>query len=260
MSPDRLERELRALPVAWPAEPDVAEAVLARIAAEPHAGGDARTRGRRGRRAWRAALAAVAAALALTAAIEPARSAVLDWLGFGAIRVERREPDARPRPPGAQLDLGRSVTLDQARAAVPFPVGVPAVLGTPDGVFLDTAGGGRPIVWLTYRPRPGLPRAGETGVGLLVAQLEGRAGPLIEKSAGAGTTLERLRVDGDPAMWLAGDPHGFAYLPPSGGPVFDGRDRLAADVLAVDRRDGVLLRLEGRMDRATAVRIAASLE
>lgn len=253
MSPERLERELRALPVAWPPAPDVAEAVVERLHVE-----QPRAARRSPRRAWRAALAALAAAVALTAAIEPARSAVLDWLGFGAVSIERREPDAPARPLGAGLDLGDPVSLEQARAAVPFPVQVPAALGAPDRVFLDTALG-HPIVWLAYRPRPGLPRAGETGVGLLVGQLEGRAEPLIEKTAGAGTALTRLRVDGDPAMWLTGDPHGFAYVPPTGEARFDDRERLAADVLLVDRADGVLLRLEGDMDRATATRVAASL-
>jgi hypothetical protein len=258
MSPERLERDLRALPVAWPPTPDVADAVVARLQAEPDRAAPVRVAWWRTKRAWRAALAALAAALALTAAIEPARSAVLDWLGFGAVTVERGEPDAPVRPLGAGLDLGDPTTLDRARAAVPFPVRVPAALGEPDQVFLDTALG-HPIVWFAYRPRPGLPRAGETGVGLLVAQLEGRAEPLVEKTAGAGTTLTRLRVDGDPAMWLAGAPHGFAYVPPTGEARFDDRERLAADVLLVDRRDGVLLRLEGDLDRATATRIAASL-
>jgi len=258
MSPERLERELRALPVAWPPAPDVAEAVVERLRAERAQATPARAAWWRTARAWRAALAALAAALALTAAIEPARSAVLDWLGFGAVGIERGEPDAPVRPLGAGLDLGDPTTLEDARAAVPFPVRVPAALGPPDGVFLDTALGA-PIVWFAYRPRPGLPRAGETGVGLLVAQLEGRAEPLVEKTAGPGTTIERLRIGGDPAMWLAGAPHGFAYVPLAGEPRFDDRERLAADVLLVDRRDGVLVRLEGEIDRATAARIAASL-
>lgn len=252
---ERLERELRALPVDWPPAPDVAAAVAARLRAGPAA---VPPRPPRRRPAVRAALAALAAAVALTLAIEPARSAVLDWLGFGAVRVERREPGAPRRPLGAGLDLGAPVALARARAAVPFPVGVPSALGPPDRVFLDTALGD-PVVWLAYRPRPGLPRAGETGVGLLVAQLAGRAGPLVEKAAGPGTTITRLTVGGDPALWLAGDPHGFAYLPPSGAPRFDARDRLAANVLLVDRADGVLVRLEGRIGRAAAARIAASL-
>src|SRR4051812_49373408 len=102
-----LERELQALAVDWPPTPDVAAAVVAQLGDE------------RPRRRWRPRLAAAAAALLVAAgaavAVEPARSAVLRWLGFGAVRIELREPRIAP---GARLDAGTPVTLAGARDAV----------------------------------------------------------------------------------------------------------------------------------------------
>jgi hypothetical protein len=109
-----------------------------------------------------------------------------------------------------------------------------------------------------YRPRPGLPRSGTTGVGLLVTQLRGSATPLIEKTVGSGSRVERLTVGGDPALFITGARHGFAYQ--TEGSAFGGFDeqRLAGNTLVVDRRDGTLLRIEGELSREEAARIAAS--
>jgi hypothetical protein len=239
-----LERELRALAVDWPPTPDVAAAVVARLD-EP-------------RPRWRRRVAAAAAALVVAAgaamAVEPARSAVLDWLGFGSVRIELREPRIAP---GARLELGTPVTLAAARAAVDFPVAVPAELGAPDEVLLDRDANGGPRVSLAYAAEPGRP-AIAPGVGVLVTQLRGRTSPAIVKAVGPGTTLQRLRVGGDPAIFLSGDPHGVVFEPRPGDLVFE-EERRAADVLLVDRADGVLVRIEGRLDRAGAVRIAESL-
>jgi hypothetical protein len=264
-----LERELRELPTAWPQTPDLAAAVAPRlvgagVGAAPvrrwrlpaRGAGASATPLRR----WRPLLVAalvVVVALGGAMAVEPARSAILDWLGFGAVRIERRMPHVAPGRLGAGLRLGQAVSLQRARREAGFPVSVPAALGPPDGVFLDRAAQGGPRVTLTYGPRPGLPRAGQTGVGLLVTELRGRTSAAIVKAVGPGTTLRRLEVGGDRAVFLAGDPHGVVFEPTPGVVLYDD-DRLAANVLLVDRRDGVLLRLEGRMDRATAIRIAAS--
>jgi hypothetical protein len=239
--PDRLERELRELHVAWPETPDLAGTVATRIAAPP-----ARPRWRP---AWRIGAALAATLIAAVMAVPPARSAILDWLGFGSVRIVREEPSRL----GAGLALGEPVTLEQARRRAGFALVVPAALGPPDAVYLT-----RGRVDLVYRPRPGLPRSGTTGVGLLVTQFRATATPLIEKTAGAATTIERLRVAGDPAFFLAGAEHGFAYQPE--GSSYGGfeEQRLAGNTLVVDRRDGLLLRLEGELSRDEAARIAAS--
>ncbi len=267
--PRDLERELRELPVAWPPTPNLAAAVEARLVGAIGASGPAEAAGPAGAgaawsrlpRIWRPVLVALlvlAVALGGAMAVEPARSALLDWLGFGAVRIERRAPEVAPGRLGAGLGLGEPVTLERARRAAGFRVAVPAVLGEPAAVFFARDAQGGPRVSFTYPPRPGLPRADQTGVGLVVTQLRGRTSPAIGKAIGPGTTLERLSVGGEPALFLAGDPHGFVFEPAPGQPVYED-DRLAADVLLVDRADGVLVRLEGRMSRATAVRIAASM-
>jgi hypothetical protein len=112
-------------------------------------------------------------------------------------------------------------------------------------------------VSLAYAPAPGR-RSIAPGVGVLVTELRGRMSPAIVKVVGPGTTLERLTVDGDPAIFLSGDPHGVVFAPRPGETVFED-ERRAADVLLVDRADGVLVRVEGRLDRAAAVAIAESL-
>jgi hypothetical protein len=235
-----LEHELSELQIEWPATPDIAAAVAPRLAAPP-----------RCRRfdlpAWQIAVAAIALVIAVVMAVPPARSAVLDWLGFSSVRIEREQP--RPSRFGEELALGDPVTLDQARERAGFGVLVPAALGRPDGVYL----GENPArVDFVYRG------AGNR-VGVLVTEFRATATPLIEKTVGASSRLERLRVSGDPAYFISGARHGFAYVPSDGGdPVFEDQ-RLAGNTLLIDRSDGILLRVEGDLDRAEAVRIAESV-
>jgi hypothetical protein len=236
-----LERELRALPVQWPDTPDLAGAVVARLPERPP---------RRGRwldwPAWQVAVAVGAVLVAVVMAVPPARSAVLELLGFGSVRIERAEP--RPSEFGSELSLGEPVTLATARRRADFPVLVPEAVGRPDAVYLDDA---PRRVDLVYRPRPGLPR-------LLISEFRAVATPMIEKTIGEATRIERLTVGGDPAFFITGADHGFAYLLPGGQANFE-TQRLAGPTLLVERADGVLLRVEGRLTRDEAVRIAESI-
>jgi hypothetical protein len=82
---------------------------------------------------------------------------------------------------------------------------------------------------------------------------------VIEKTIGNASKFERLRVGGDPAYFISGAQHGFAYVSTeSGDPVFEDQ-RLAGNTLLVERGDGLLLRIEGRISRDQAVRIAESM-
>jgi hypothetical protein len=95
--------------------------------------------------------------------------------------------------------------------------------------------------------------------GPLVTELRATVRPVIQKAIGAGAKLEQFRVGGDPAYFISGAPHGFAYVPAgSAEPVFEDQ-RLAGNTLLVERSDGLLLRIEGKIDRAEAVRIASSV-
>jgi hypothetical protein len=240
-----LELELRELRVEWPETPDIAGAVAGRLA-EP-----APRRWWLGRPGWQLAVAATALIIAVVMAVPPARSAVLDLLGFGSVRIVREEP--KPSRFASGLQLGRPVTLEQARRR--FPVLVPSAVGEPDAVYLTEDPSVR--VDLVYRARPGLPQSNTTGAGLLVTQFHAVAEPMIEKTAGSGARIERLTVGGDPAFFLSGADHGFAYIQRGGTGSFE-PGRLAGNTLLVERSDGVLLRIEGEIDRDEAVRIAES--
>jgi len=247
-----LHEELNALRVDWPATPDVAAAVAARLERPAPA--------RRARPRWRPllayGLAALAAAFALTMAASPdARSAVLEWLGLKSVEIQRREPSAPPPRPGelgAGLGLGTPVTLDQARAGAPF-LRLPGAdgLGRPDAIYLRDES-----VSLVYGERPGLARSETTGAALLVGEFRARVGPFIQKTIGQAARLDRLRIGGDPAYFITGA-HGFAYQSETEVNYED--QRLAGNTLLVERADGLLIRVEGDIERDRAVAIAQSI-
>jgi hypothetical protein len=248
-----LHEELTALSVEWPPTPDIAGAVAARLA-EPAAAP-------RRRFAWRPALAyalaAVAAAFALTMAVSPdARSAVLEWLGLKSVEIERREPTAPPPQPGTlgdELGLGTPVSLAEARERSPL-LRLPQAegLGEPDAIYL-----GGDSVSLVYGERPGYARASAIGAALLVQEFRARVEPFIEKTLGEASELERLTVDGDPAYFITGA-HGFAYQRGRADVRFEPQ-RLAGNTLLVERADGLLIRIEGEIDRDRAVAVARSI-
>ena len=246
-----LELELRELRVDWPETPDLAGAVAGRLERAPAT--PPRRRLPLGRPAWQLAVAIVALVVAVVAAVPPARSAVLDLLGLGSVRIVREEP--QPSRFASDLALGEPVTLEQAGRRAGFPVLVPAEVGEPDAVYISAQPTSR--VDLVYRPRPGLPEASTTGAGLLVTEFRAIAEPVIEKTVGASASVERLTVGGAPAYFISGDDHGFAYVPTAGGGAFEPQ-RLAGNTLLVERSDGVLLRVEGELSRDEAVRIAES--
>jgi hypothetical protein len=241
----------------WPETPELAGRVRARLAEQ------APPRPRRllppfGLR--RPLVVALAALLLLAgtvfAAVPGVRDAVLEFFGLQGATVERRETLPTP-PPEQPLDLGRRTTLAQAREQLAFEPLVPAGLGAPDGVYVrgDTPGG---ELSLAYRARPGLPRASTTRLGLLVGEFRGDLHPdYMAKVGGQSLTIERLRIDGEQAIWLEGAPHFFFYRPPDGEFV-ERNLRLAANVLLLEQGRR-LVRLEGAFGRDRAVAIARSL-
>lgn len=225
-----------------PPEPDLAARVRVRVEAEaepPH-------------RAWlrRPAFAVPLALLALTvggvAAVPSARSAVLRWLGIEGVKIERVPVAPTPAPSASPLDLGERTPLTPAMP-------VPRALGRPDAVYADAD-----HVTFLYRPRSGLPESRQTGAGALLSQFPGRTQPeLIRKLAGPDTTIERVRVDGEPGFWLGGAPHGLIYEDPSGA-IRESPTRLAGPTL-VWRRGDLTLRLEADISKSRALEIARSI-
>jgi hypothetical protein len=181
---NELESALCELEVDWPATPDLATSVTARINAPV-----------RKRVTWRARVAYVAAAFVIVAggtlaASPEARSTVLRWLGLKSVEI-RREP-LRPGV-GRELNLG-------TRIALPRGTRVPSALGNPDAVYDTLLPDGTHAVSLVYAGPPMV----------LVQTFRAAASPFIQKSVGSADDVERLKVDGARAYWITGA-HGFAY-------------------------------------------------
>jgi hypothetical protein len=258
-----LERMLSRLgeELAWPETPDLAANVTSRLE-EPAGRAERPARGPFGGLAGvRRTLALAAAALLLLAgtvfaAAPGVRDAVLDFFGLQGASVERREQLPTP-PPERPLDLGTRMTLDEATERLGFAPLVPQALGEPDGVYVrDGLPGGE--LSLAYRARPGLPRARSTRLGALVGEFRGDLSPeYLGKVVGPATTVERLTVDGESAIWVEGAPHFLLYRDPNGA-IVESSMRIAQNALLVER-GALLVRLEGAFDRARALAIARSL-
>jgi hypothetical protein len=237
-----LELALRELgaEVAWPATPDLAGGVRRRIEVEP---------GRRfPARRLALALAVLAAAVGAVMVVPSARTAILDWLGFGGVEI-RRVAELPAVPPDGRLVLGERVTLEEATRLASHPVLVPDAEGfeRPNAVYVDRTAPGQPVA-LVYGPL-GRPR-------LLV--LEFRAAPLIEKALLGETRVEQVSVGGERGLWIEGPRHEFFYQTGVGEPMRD-TQRLAGNTLLWTR--GMLtLRIEGDLSKAEAIRIAESME
>jgi hypothetical protein len=234
---NELERSLVALgrELAFPPEPDLVAAVRRRL----------ERRRRVPRRAPVLAFAALVVAVAAAFAVPPARSAILRWLGFHGVRIEFVD-ELPPVPPRARLALGTKTTLDAARAAVPYRLSTSVLLGPPDVVYLL-----RRRVWFVYgderRPR------------LLVTQFPGASRePLVKKLVEPGTRIDFVTVNGAPGYWITGSPHEVLYQDEQGR-ILPDSVRLAGNTLLWTRGE-VTLRLEGRMTKEQALRIARSLE
>ena len=139
--------------------------------------------------------------------------------------VERREQLPAAPPPGP-LRLGAQVdSVAAARERLGFEPLVPVAAGPPDAVYVrDDIPGGE--LSLVYGRQPGL----------LVTEFRGDLVPeYLGKIAGAATRVERLSVDGERAIWIAGAPHFFFYRPP-GGEFAERRLRLARERSAARAR------------------------
>jgi hypothetical protein len=237
-----LEHELRALAplVEWPDAPDVAPTVAARIAALP-------PRWRPSRRVG-LAFAVVLLALAVALAVPPARTAILDWLGIGSARIEFVD-ELPPLQLSAPVELlGETTTLTDARRRAGFPV-APPPRGEPAPDEVRVVDGRR----VSYIWRDG------DRIRLLVTQVPGllQRNEILKKLIPPSVTIERLTIDGDGAVFLAGGPHAVFLLDPNGSYQED-HGWLAGNTLLVDR-GGSMLRIEGSLDRDRAVDLARSM-
>jgi hypothetical protein len=170
-------------------------------------------------------------------------------------------PSASPSPPspGVRLGLGQQLTLEQARARVAFRLLVPSALGAPDETYLlSTPVGGQ--VALVYYPRPDVPEASTTGVGVLLTEFQAdihTVGP-VGKGLPPGTRLEEVQVNRGRGYWIDGDPHVFFFRDTRGQQLSE-NTRLASNVLLWEQGP-LTLRLESSLPKDAALSIAASVQ
>lgn len=160
--------------------------------------------------------------------------------------------------PGATLGLGQPVAVTDVAARAAFPIRFPTdpLVGAPAAAYIDGTKAGQ--VSLVWRTRPDLPPTLDPGVGLLLGQFNGRLDEgFITKSIDTGTRVERVRVSGNDAFWISGNPHFFFYQGPDGQVVQDGRRWVGDTLLWSD--GATTYRLETALGRDAAIRIAESL-
>jgi hypothetical protein len=215
---------------------------------------------------WIASVLLVIAIAAGLVLFPETRNAIADRLGLQGVLIRwiDQAPMPEPSPVGAPLRLGRPVNLDDAQAAVDFPVRVPTAAGfnTPQEIYLLDQDHGE-MVSFVYPARPELPASDETGVGALLTQFQGEADrDLIEKGLlGDGaeeTHLEAVTVSGEPGFWISGAPHTFFFVCYEVGECRQERYRLAGNVL-IWEQSGVTLRLESALPREDALAVAESI-
>ena len=217
-----LEHELRALPIAFPEEPDLAPGVLARLE-------------RPARRWWLApALVAIAAAGALLA-IPQTRAAILDLLRIGGVEVRRVE--TQPRAPVRPPALGREVSFATAQRTVDFPLLSPR---DPFTAYVD-----EPMVNLRWKR-------------YVLSQWHGEQLAFATKQLGPGSRTVGVSVRGANGLWITGARHEIIYRDPKTDEVVAKTRRLVGNVL-IWEDGGITYRLEGARTVADARAVARNL-
>jgi hypothetical protein len=243
MNEDRLEERLRELG----SDLDVPEA---ETLAE-----DVGTRLREARRRRPMFSAGLAAALAVVVI----GGGALAYFLIPGVEIRRVPTPPTASAPGEPelLDLGRQVSLAEAREAVDINVLVPQRLGRPDAVFVGRQPpGGR--VTMVYEPTADLPEDENTGVGMLVTLFRGSTDTgFVQKEAGPETSVRPITVEGAPGMWIEGAPHTVVYVDTSGR-MFPDTLRLAGNVLIWQLGD-ITLRLESRLPLDPSLEVAGSM-
>ena len=154
-------------------------------------------------RTWlRVAAIAVLVVGAALAVIPTSRQAIADWFGLDGVDIDRQP--------------------DLSVPATPPPVDDAAAVGTGTVVEVD---GTQVLV-------------GKVTVGQVDGQLDEG---LVSKTLASDTQIQWVEVDGNPGLWIDGQPHVVMYLTPSGEVV---TERVAGNTLLWQDGD-VIRRVEG---------------
>jgi hypothetical protein len=211
-----LERELRALPVDWPATPA--------FRLEPHVH----------RRRWPLAVAIALAAAAVAFAVPESRGAILRFFDIGTVRIRLVStlPPAQEKP--LTEGLGPAVPPAEVRGRF-HQLLVPPLDPMP---ALHVAGGGFVSVVFDVHGRP-----------VLLSELPN--GVYVQKLVGASSTVENVRVRGVRGFWLSGGQHIFFT---NRSPRLAGNVLLWAEHDATYRLEGPRLRKEDAIALADSLR------
>jgi hypothetical protein len=234
--------------VVVPATPDLRPGVEARIERSGAAvGAAARSRSPIGRLLRPLALGIVGLLVIAGAAA---------GLGFRLPGVEIERVETLP-PAGTGLDLGSSITLDEALVSDRPRVLLPSVLPRP-GAAYRLGAGDESIITVAWRARPGERTLASSDLALSLMAVPGDTDEgLLSKLAGQGTTIEPVTVGGGRGWWIAGAPHEILIRRPDASIVVL-RAAIAGDTLLFARQ-GTLYRLESALGKDATLGIAASL-
>lgn len=226
-----LEQRLQALgrELAFPPEPDLAG--RARSTARPFP--------------WRwVALAAAVIAIAAAFAVPSARTSILRFFHIRGATVERVEtlPEAQER--SSADGLGRRLSLEQAQRRVGFRLLLPPLPAKPPVHLLD---GVLATVILRVGDEP-----------VLLSEYSARSYELLKKSVSEKSLVDPVQVRGERGLWLEGPPHTLTYFNANGE--FQQRTVKITGNVLLWTHDGVTLRLEGRISKAQALRIARRID
>lgn len=261
-----LETRLRALADRddlFPATPDFATEIGVQI--EPPRP-DHRTRwvSRRSLRLAAMVALAVLAILVAALAVPSSRTAIADFFGIEGIRIEfggdAPEVPATPASIGSSLLLGDETTLETAEAAAPFDIVMPAddAAGAPDELYLNRRSGVT-VVGLLWHATDTLPEIGDTGVGMLLLEIEadGDDTIFVKKMVGGGEFNTAI-VNDWPGYWIE---NGVLTVEPVEGLMLDllgPESRRSGNVLIWSDSE-ITYRLETALPMEDAVRLAESL-
>jgi hypothetical protein len=192
-------------------------------------------------------------------AIAPARDAVADWLGIGAVEIRRSggplpgssttaggSGSTVPGATGSARAAAAARRLTAARKAVQFTIVTPSLAAA--GSLADAE--------LDARVPGGLVALSYDRFTLLEIATDPTQPPPLTKLVSAATPVQRVTVSGRPGLWIA-DPHVIAYVDRSGRFVSD-TARRSGPVLLWER-GGVTYRIEGLRSLADAQAVAATL-
>lgn len=225
------------------------------------------------RRAVRLAGALVAVVVVAMVALPGPRRAVARWLGFDSVRIEPgvtvptttvvttvspapTSMDATTTTAVPDLDLGPSVSIDEAMSQTGLPDPTPQLLGAPQSIHVVQPPEAGQIV-LVYAPSDLVPQSAVTGVGALISVLPAHVDEgFFQKMLGNEATVRAVDVDGVDGYWIEGSPHQLLFQ--FGNDVQTDTLRLATNTL-LWQRDGRVYRLEADISMETALRIAVSV-